>query len=297
MPWRGGLIVALGLMVSGCLLSVYQIVSWAATGVSYVFSGKGLGEHAISLAMKQDCATWRVLKGKNICVDYGGNFENSWKAMTSTRKVPAPGVTDNTVLAEGNPDEPVTDVPINSEAPQLARNAERPRESRLKGLSPVATDAKPASGTVIERLSIPDWAVVRHSEIPPGGAAFAQGDVSLARLFERGADAKTEEAPPGPVAGKVEPALYLVIGSVRSESNAKRLAERHFGISTAISKAANEHGTFYRLLAGPLEHASLAATRSRPGEAGFRNAWAVRLCHGSLTPPPCRPLVQEALLR
>ena len=297
MPWRGGLIVALGLTVSGCFLPAYQIVSWTATGVSYVFSGKGLGDHAISLAMNQDCATWRVFRGKKICVDYGRDFENSWEAMTSTWKVPAPGGTDNSVLVAGNPDDPVTDVPTRAAAPEVARNAETPPENASKGPAPVATDLKPAGGTVIEGLPVPQWAVARRDEASWVRAAFAQRDASLTTFVERDADAKTEEAPPDPVAGKVEPALYLVIGSFRSESNAKRLAERHSGISTAISKATSEHGTFYRLLAGPLEHASLAATRSRLGEAGFRNAWAVRLCHGSLTPPPCRPLVQEALLR
>ena len=84
MPWREALVISLGLLVGGCFLSAYQIASWTATGVSYVVSGKGVGDHALSLAMNQDCATWRILQGKEICLDYGRDFESSWDAMAST---------------------------------------------------------------------------------------------------------------------------------------------------------------------------------------------------------------------
>jgi hypothetical protein len=57
MPWRGIFVVAMGLLTSGCIFSAYQIASWSVTGVSYVFTGKGLGDHALSLATSKDCAT------------------------------------------------------------------------------------------------------------------------------------------------------------------------------------------------------------------------------------------------
>lgn len=101
MPWREGLVVSLGLLVGGCFLPAYQIASWTATGVSYIFSGKGVGDHALSLAVNQDCATWRVLQGKEICADYGGDFENSWSAMASTWKLPDPEENSDKALSGG----------------------------------------------------------------------------------------------------------------------------------------------------------------------------------------------------
>lgn len=297
MPWRGGLVVALGLMVSGCFLSAIQVASWTATGVSYVFSGKGLGDHAISLAMNQDCATWRVLNGEEVCVDYGGDFENSWDAMASTWEVPEPGIVDDSVLLAGNPEDPVTDAPDTPATPQLARNAETSDEGAAPTLNAERLEAKPADDTVLEGLPVPAWAVARRNDTPWVRSSFAPRLTDREELVVHDDSASYDHAPTHPKAGSAEPAVYLVIGSFRNESNAKRLANRHAGIQTAVSKVSNDKGALYRLLAGPLEAASLADGRRQLGKAGFRNVWAVRLCHRSLLPPPCQAVVQEAYLR
>lgn len=64
------------LLLSGCLPPVLQVASWTVTGVSYVFSGKSVGDHVLSIAAEKDCATWRILQGKRICVDYDRVYDN-----------------------------------------------------------------------------------------------------------------------------------------------------------------------------------------------------------------------------
>ena len=84
-------IVVLGvsaLVLGGCLPPVLQVASWTISGASYVFSGKGVGDHMLSIAAEKDCATWRILQGKRICAEHTEKFENGWEAVASTFKVP-----------------------------------------------------------------------------------------------------------------------------------------------------------------------------------------------------------------
>lgn len=69
---RATIIVGAILLLAGCVAipPVVSIASWAINGVSYLASGKSVSDHAISAVLDQDCATWRILKGDPICVDY-----------------------------------------------------------------------------------------------------------------------------------------------------------------------------------------------------------------------------------
>lgn len=69
---RASIIVGAILLLAGCVAipPAVSIASWAINGVSYLASGKSVSDHAISAVLDQDCATWRILKGDPICVDY-----------------------------------------------------------------------------------------------------------------------------------------------------------------------------------------------------------------------------------
>ncbi len=61
-------VVATSLLVSGCLLPFpVQIALLAADGISLFATEKTLPDHAISVAMDQDCAMWRILPEGRIC--------------------------------------------------------------------------------------------------------------------------------------------------------------------------------------------------------------------------------------
>ena len=56
--WALGLAIGL----AGCVAPpVFTIATLAFDGFSYVVTGKGVGDHALSMAMRQDCAMFRVL--------------------------------------------------------------------------------------------------------------------------------------------------------------------------------------------------------------------------------------------
>ncbi len=60
--WRALTIVAL-LGLAGCATPpLVRIASFALDGISYVATGKSVSDHALSIAMQQDCVMWRLVQ-------------------------------------------------------------------------------------------------------------------------------------------------------------------------------------------------------------------------------------------
>lgn len=68
---RVGLLGGLATVLSGCLLPpAVMIGAYVADGVVLLASGKTTKDHALSSVKQQDCALFRVVQSKDICVDY-----------------------------------------------------------------------------------------------------------------------------------------------------------------------------------------------------------------------------------
>lgn len=296
MPWREGLVVVFGLMVGGCLFSAYQIASLTATGISYVFSGKSLGDNALSLAMNKDCATLRVLEGEEVCVEYEEEHDDSWSAMASNWKIPEPDSQSHNIALAGNPDDPV-DAPIVVAAKAPDEPSFVPAAAGAGDNTVSKTNPK-RRGLDFEGLVIPDWVVPQPQSNPWPKQAFSPRGVDFDGLVA--GDKEKSDLLTVPVAVREplrpEPAIYLVLGSFRKLSNAERLGAKHSGVRTAVSSIEADGRTLHRLLAGPYESSALAAARARLAKAGIRNSWGVKLCRASLTVPPCKPILQQAAL-
>ncbi|MDH3229884.1 MAG: hypothetical protein OEN55_08845 [Alphaproteobacteria bacterium] len=84
-------------VLSGCSVSpAVDAASWTVDGISYLLTGKGTMDHAVSAAAGQDCAMMRVIKNQRICVprdeDVAGDrlvfkFENPSAAGTAMDQV------------------------------------------------------------------------------------------------------------------------------------------------------------------------------------------------------------------
>ncbi len=67
--FKGLFIAVFPLLLAGCASPAVQVASWVVDGILYVTTGKSAPDHAISIAMKKDCAMWRVIKGIEVCSD------------------------------------------------------------------------------------------------------------------------------------------------------------------------------------------------------------------------------------
>ena len=64
------LVIIISFLMTGCIpfMSFFPNWGWmAADGASYVATGKSTKDHALSFAMDQDCAMYRIVKGEKIC--------------------------------------------------------------------------------------------------------------------------------------------------------------------------------------------------------------------------------------
>ena len=56
-------------LLGGCSVSpTLDAASWTVGGVSYLLTGKGAVDHAVSAAAGQDCAMMRMIKNERVCV-------------------------------------------------------------------------------------------------------------------------------------------------------------------------------------------------------------------------------------
>lgn len=64
-------LASMPLLLGGCAIPVaFSIASYAADGVLLLTTDKAGSDHLLSLSAGQDCAMWRVVKGREICTDY-----------------------------------------------------------------------------------------------------------------------------------------------------------------------------------------------------------------------------------
>lgn len=286
------------LLLSGCLPPVLQVASWTVTGISYVFSGKGVGDHVLSLVTEKDCATWRVLQGKRICVDYVKMNGNGWDAVASTFRVPTFGTGDD-------PHDFVMDGPV-----QLALAAEE--FILFDSSDDVESDVVFTEDETNRQAILDDAMMVAMAETAEGVAPASGSSNGLMLTDTQPANVKPANTQikkiitvdevdrptlrPGSYRGGKVKGLYLVIGSFRSNQRAMKLQARHTGLSTTIMQARVSGRSLYRVLAGPFNKSELGAVRRKLAKGGVRRSWAIRLCTTTLTPPLCVTAVQQAAL-
>lgn len=74
--WRIGLVVALPLFLSACV-PVFTLASAAASGVSYVITGKTVPDNTLSALSQQDCRMFRALQGDDVCLEQPAEAETA----------------------------------------------------------------------------------------------------------------------------------------------------------------------------------------------------------------------------
>ena len=68
---RLGAFLLIPVFLGGCALPLeYNLASYAIDGLSYLFSGKSVTDHALSGVARRDCALLRAMDGDEICHDY-----------------------------------------------------------------------------------------------------------------------------------------------------------------------------------------------------------------------------------
>lgn len=83
------------------------------------------------------------------------------------------------------------------------------------------------------------------------------------------------------------PAVFVVIGSFLNPAYAEAARRQHDDMPVHVAPAHVHGKDWLRVPAGPYDSGHAAAARQRLAEAGVADIWSLRLCAGSLAPPPC----------
>lgn len=89
--WWYSLLALYLVCLPGCaflptLPPLLDYASWALSGVSYVLTGKGPSDHALSFMAKKDCSLFRIIRGKPICIPVTEGINHSLFSKFISRK-------------------------------------------------------------------------------------------------------------------------------------------------------------------------------------------------------------------
>jgi hypothetical protein len=321
MVMRNVLVMCAFFALTGCILPpVLSYASMALDGVSYVATGKSVTDHALSAAVKQDCAVWRVVSEQDVeavCQEYvggdaGGGFAVAFKAGGAApptgRHQGQPAPPAEIVLAAATPVElfvtvarpPVASATTPAEPPvELLVTAGPPVELFVTAAGPPAELAITAAGPPVALAITPAEPLVElygaPAAPPPVKLAITAVPEPLnlllriepAKLPANPDSAAQPAATQGVPAATNRKAIYLVVGSFRTVDRAERLAAQMPGITAAIAPALVGGDRYYRVVVGPYEPGETGDALLRLAAVGIGDSWAANLCTGDLGAPPC----------
>lgn len=293
------IVLAAALTLSGCgLPPAITIVSYALDGLSLLSTGKSVGDHAISVAARQDCAMWRLVKNGEICRDFEagekgpvvvavGRWERGTEIVGLTEPEPLAvhragskpillAVADPEVLPEFSGKAVGAGLAIRFPAEPIADPF-------------VAIEPAPGAGLLARALTDAPWLL-------PVGLAPVE---AIERAHERTrtprfkAPDTLEDASIDSLAPPSRHQKVLVLGSFTRLANAKRIARRWSGFRPAIVRTRLGGGTVHRVIIGAVD-GNIDRRRRQLASAG-QKVWAADVCAAGSLGDRC--VVLPAVLR
>ena len=219
-----------------------------------------MSDHALSVALKQDCAIHRVVAGRRVCLLHDGEPVDDLTAVAllgdelegtagypvALDPVTLPAQMGDLVGVLGGAVKPTTHADALAVLPLLS----------TVPLSQALNDIEPAAGTTSHD------AIWRN--------AFTSGVVPPERLWA------ANWAKSGEALSLGGGNHYLVIGSFLSSGNAERLSLRHASLGAAVLRTQRDGETWYRVAAGPFARHELVGAQERLRTVGISESWALQ---------------------
>jgi hypothetical protein len=281
------------LVLTGCgLPPAITIISYAFDGMSLISTGKTVSDHALSIAMEQDCRVWRVVNEQSVCRDFLPGEKNTliaqaeeWrdggKIVGQHEPLGGPRGADLIQTISNDP------VVVPNYLDGLVSGYDDIIQSKMPGEAfPAAFGIRMdgAFGYAAAKQRSGDKANPKpessHARVNSGWNRPEESSASIA--------AARRAAKIAPAANKADDTAVelanprvLVLGSFGNRANASRAALkwRDRGVSIVPSRVgANK---LYRVVTAPLDEKDYASELRRLRSTGIKDAWALRLCGGA----------------
>ena len=252
-------VVLIGIGLAGCALPVsLQIASFAASGLSYMTTGKSMSDHAVSAMVSQDCAVHRLALGLSICEAY---IDES----------------DGIAVAQGEP--ATDDTAAQDSATKHLRDSMVSLAARLDG------DLQPASGPMV---SAPDVIRPAAESREQTSGALEPVDRALVAMAETiNSLPKTGDADEEAIRDRTASAQhYLIIGQFRQFQEAETVRTRHASLRTVVRMVLHDGALKFQVTAGPFSRPE-ALDIAAAIDAGDASPEIALLCADRATRAPC----------
>lgn len=244
-------------VLAGCAAALppqLALVSQAADGVAYVFTGKSGTDHIVSAAFRRDCAVIRMVQGEAIC--------------KARREDTTFGQAEIQIYG-GHPGAAL-DVPAAGD-----------QTVALASVAPGAPSAKPVPSD-----GVPPVPGSHPVALLPDGTKSAPTAEASARSDKHTNRALTPTAKATPVVEqRQKDSYYVVVGEYRNWTRAlDRAGRQSVGVAAIVSRR-DGVGKRHRVMVGPYALAAAREIRGKlPGKGG-EVAWLAKACSKGLPPP------------
>jgi len=276
---RGFLIVVCSAFLGGCALPLpVQIASWALDGISLITTEKSLTDHGISMVAKKDCALWRGVAGREICINGTDDAGTVLLAAVEPPHMPEPVLVTSITAARTEAKMPKT--ATSTWTPEAAVAAEE------------LTDFETAAGAAVAAVDVAEPRVEEQS-MP------VAEPVEMVSALDAGNDGERLLIPGRRVWSSDRAAdLYYVIGSFSERDNARKFVSGHSELGPAVMASRLDGKEVYRVAVGPFVGDQKVKVGRKIKKSGLKGAWAIRIDHTDWmvaarpSPKPSEPLAE-----
>lgn len=281
---RKVLAVMIPLVLTGCgLPPAITLISYALDGVSLFSTGKTVGDHALSVAMNQDCKVWRVVNDQSVCRDLLPGESNALIAQAEEWQA------GQEVVGQQDPLTP-------SQGPSLIQTISNDPvlvpdylDGLVTGYSDILQSDTPTQATPAAfgmRMDVFGYAgdktaknpsVKSHARVNSKWNPPEESSDSLAAV-RRAAAIQPASGKPAAKMVLSEVPRVVVLGSFGKPDNAARAALKWRDMGATVIRSRVGAIDMYRVVTAPFGKNDYVAELRRIRSIGFKDAWAQRLC-------------------
>jgi hypothetical protein len=276
MLMRFSTLLFLLIMISGC--ATLELLSFGASGVSYIVSGKSLSDNFISVLIDKDCALHRIVLGEQICF-----ASDATDTMIAAQQQPAPYMAH---VSQANLPLTIDEQITEQGDDNIIALVEQELASNI-AIKPVPESLNRDQNTAPVAVA---RAVIAQNTIAQNFATNNLVEQQTAKNM-----ALMDELQVTNELSLEQEQVYVVIGSFNQLKFAEERKLAYLGLHAEVISNTNSDKTHYRVVVGPFSNMGNESSLKQLPELEKFNPWRLTLCASTMSAPPCKDTMVAGL--